>query len=248
MKIKKLIMSRGRPQNIPALIENFPFATLCIAKGESEDYREWPGEVLYHPDDVVGLSVTRQWILEYFREKNCGVFYLDDDIKGVYSVVSPSGRKIDNPNDIDQLIDNAAQCSCDAGIPLFGFSISAQPHYFKSSKPFYLSTWLAGAFGVHAFGDLNFDTNLKTREDVDIAMQCLRKYRIVWKDARFSFQFALNFNDGGAQALRTKDLDMQSVGRLKKKWGGALRLVNNKSTTLQTYTRVPRHSVHVVNK
>jgi len=238
-------MSRKRPGNIPVLKKLFPWATLCIAEDEKDEYSAWPGNFLLHPDNVVGLSVTRQWILDYFRKSNESFFVLDDDISEVVSLVGRTPRKIAGSDEIKQLIDNCAVISYDAGIPVFGFENIPSPKFFHADFPFQLKEWTGSAWGMHPpCPEINFDMRLPGREDLDFCLQCLRKYRLVYKDTRFCFVMQRNYNRGGAQDLRTSQKERNNLKLLQRKWGGAIKLRDWKGTTIVGF-RVKRQSPHV---
>jgi hypothetical protein len=85
--------------------------------------------------------------------------------------------------------------------------------------------WLcAGCFGIIG-RKIGFDTNLLIRQDVDLTLQVLNDYRIIFADMRFYFDFGgVGEGKGGLQGIRSSEIQDTTDAYLKNKWGDSVDL------------------------
>lgn len=72
------IPSKGRPFKSPSK-ELLKRAVLYVPEYEADEYRKIYSEVVAVPNDVKGITPTRNWILKNTDEKR--VVFIDDDMK-----------------------------------------------------------------------------------------------------------------------------------------------------------------------
>jgi hypothetical protein len=79
MDLKVLCPSKGRAGNVLTL-DCFPDLTFVVTAEEEGLYKEhYPdNEVLATPASIRGITATKQWIFDHFRDRN--IFMVDDDI------------------------------------------------------------------------------------------------------------------------------------------------------------------------
>lgn len=220
MKIEDIaivIPSKGRPETVEKIYALLPTARFCIAESEVGDYKI-PREkgLLVHPDSLKGIVPKRQWILDVVKEK-C-VFQCDDDIYEVIALTGYRPRKITDPNAVFRIIMNSASICESLGLGLFGFTSIPKPLYAPDNRPFAFCSVIMGAFGIIG-RDLHYDQKLVTREDADITLQGLARYRVNWIDTRFCFNGEAWDNIGGLQSIRSKEQEERDMAYMKSKWG-----------------------------
>lgn len=230
-------MSRKRPQNVAAMDRNFPEAIWCVAEEEAEEYggRLERSRVLAHPDVVVGIGRTRQWILDNVPGD---IFILDDDISHVWSNVGQTGRRIVGHENIAQVIENAAEIARVAGAPVFGFNQAWDVRKFSPFDPFSFSGWIGTAIGFIG-RDIRYDENLKTQADVDFCLRALLERRKVFIDKRFAFACQRFNNSGGSAGVRDFGTYKAQVTTVCERWRGWASLADAK-TTIRLKIDVPR--------
>ncbi len=212
-----IIPSKGRPETVPTMLGMFPTARYCISESEVDEYEiKNKNNLLIHPDDLVGLTPKRQWILDNVDARV--VFQSDDDIEKVLSLVGMRSRHISDPRAIMQIIVNTANIADGIGAKLYGYTVIANPMYSQDNKPFAFTSMIAGCFGIidHA---LSYDQKLTTRQDVDMTLQGLAKFRVNLMDTRFCFKGKDFDNRGGLQGVRTKENVERDTLYMKAKWG-----------------------------
>ncbi len=63
---------------------------ICVPEDQAELYREYNKnvEVVAHPNNIIGLTPKRQWIIEHFGD----VFQVDDDMMQMSRVYTGPGE------------------------------------------------------------------------------------------------------------------------------------------------------------
>lgn len=212
-----IIPSKGRPNTVKTVLSILPSARYCIAESEVEAYGITnKNNLLVHPDSLKGLVPKRQWILDNVTER-C-VFQCDDDIYEVVSLVGYRPRRITDPDAIFRIIHNVAYVCDELGLKLFGYTQIPKPLYAPDNRPFAFCSIVMGAFGI-IDRELSYDMNLVTREDVDLTLQALSKYRVNLIDTRFCFNGEAWDNPGGLQSLRSQEQEAKDMAYMKQKWG-----------------------------
>jgi hypothetical protein len=236
--LKVVIPSRKRVESCRVAAALVPFADVCVAEGEKEDYAEFGGRLTTHPDEVTGMAAIRTWILDNYNH-DCVVTF-DDDVFRLVCMVGHRPRNITDPAAVFRILYNSASIAKDIGAPLFGYAITANILGFFPYDPF--------AF-LKAFGPvLGFvgrriypDPQLNHSTDADMALQALLKYRIVWQDTRFCFEHKIMTNSGGNRHFITTEKWAADQKHLKRKWGPYIKEQVSGGVTRTVISDITRH-------
>jgi len=107
MKIKKIILSRGRHGSITS-DTLFPNATLVVPKSEIKEYKKTTNNEIHGiSDNIMGLGNVRNYCLYTFKE-DCLVM-IDDDIQKLWVMTRLHGYAITDPTAIEHIVDNTAE-------------------------------------------------------------------------------------------------------------------------------------------
>ncbi len=198
---------------------------ICVPEDQAELYKEYNRnvEVVAHPNNIIGLTPKRQWIIEHFGD----VFQVDDDMICMAKVYTEAGVQTKIPKRLAyDLIQQAGNIANDLGIYLFAFSKSPMPTAFNPLKPIELSgTVMGGAFGLLSGSKLNFKTDLILTEDYWISGLNAHYHRMAYIDERFTFKFSNTFaNKGGCASYRTTHKELEDTLKLKEYFGDAVHL------------------------
>lgn len=220
LDIKILIISRSRYDSILgntcALLPEF--IEVLVPVSEKEKYEAAiPNPILTVPDEVEGLGQLRNWILDNFEEET--VIMIDDDINKCYCLTGYRTRSIKDPEEVLQIIINAAVMCKDAGLHCFGFS-QTDIRKYNGTEPFKLNGWVGCVIGV--IGRRYRFRNDKFKVDFDFCLQNILVDRCVWIDGRYTFAQKRDTNLGGNAKFRTEDEYNASLESLLEKWGDAL--------------------------
>lgn len=218
-----VIISRRRPKICAeATARIMKSALVSIAEEEVDDYVSAGIErkrMLIHPNDVVGVCKKRNWVLRNVKDEVCVQF--DDDFLGLMCYVGERPRTITDEESILQVLRNTEQGAREVGTVLFGFyCIGHNLRNYVPSYPFRFVGYPAGTQGMIG-REVFYDENNMLHDDVDIALQVIKKFRVVWIDTRFGDISAAGTGQmkGGRQGIMTQKKDKEEREYLKIKWG-----------------------------
>ena len=221
----------------------FPSATLLVPESELAQYHHIPLAKQTVPDDVMGISSLRNWIIKQFKED--AIIMLDDDITACVCMVSLRCRKL-SPDETMAMLTNAAFCARGAGARLFGWHQRSDPRLLQRNDPFGVNHWVGGAVGIvrDANGEVpKWDELLKCKCDIDATLQELLDNRLVWNEARFCFVQERDKNLGGNSLFRSAERIATEKRHLKRKWKAHISFENYKSQERVSMIAPRRQSV-----
>lgn len=220
MGIRLLIISRSRSDTIADNTARLlpDWVEVLVPESEREAYSKViANPLLTVPDEVRGLGQLRNWILDNFKEET--IVMVDDDISIVYNLSGEKARRIDDPEELVQIIINDAVMAKDTGCKCFGYS-QTDIRKYKGHEPFSFSKWVGCVIGV--IGRKYRFRNDKFKVDIDFCLQNLLVDRILFVDNRYYFAQKRDTNKGGNSEFRTKEGYDESKQSLIKKWRGYL--------------------------
>ena len=224
-----VIPSRRRVESCAWTVRLFKNPIVCVAAEEADDYRDKVNaEIVFHPNDIVGLGPLRQWILDHWKQRL--IFQCNDDVRSLYCVVGFRPRKIVDPEAIERIILNSANICADLGISCFSFSpFQDDVRKFRPQKPFSL-TRLEGAMLGFIDRKLRYDPKVAQFDDVDLSLECCLKERFCWQDSRFAAEHNFITKGGGNTISRGLDNTKRELQYMKRKWGPYLGVGYSKET------------------
>lgn len=232
MDLKVLCPSKGRAGNVLTL-QAFPDLTFVVTEEEAGLYKEhYPdNEVLATPQSIKGITATKQWIFDHFRDRN--IFMVDDDIYMVRRFYSAPGDEISitDPVMVYEVVRETAYIAKAIGAKMFGFTNARHPATFKSHQLITHTGYVNSShFGVIAGHNLNYDLRISDAEDYFLSAYNIFLNRYLVLDQRFAFFTKDNFTgQGGANDYRTTQTMMADTLLLRKLFGS---VVVPKGTTL----------------
>ena len=234
--IRIIIISRGRSETITTN-KIFPdYIEVLVPDSEKELYENnIDNPILTIPDEVKGLGEVRNWCLENFNEEI--LVMVDDDISRLYCLSEPLSKEIKDPEEVVQIIINAAVMAKDMNVHCFGFS-QTDIRKYNGTEPFKLSTWVGCVIGI--VGRKYKFRKDKFKVDIDFCLQNLLVDRIIFCDNRYLFSQKRDCNVGGNSIFRTDEEYKKSVESLSNKWGKYLKIKNNYSSNIRINLNVQR--------
>jgi hypothetical protein len=235
--LQVVIPSRRRVESCRRSFQLAPFAAICVAEEEKEDYAEFGPALSTHPDQVTGVSAVRRWILERYKQR-CVVIF-DDDIHRVVCLVGRKARVIEEPAAIRRILFNSANIAAAIGATLFSYAITANILDFFPYDPFAFIKANGPCLGFVGRGILP-DPALSHNTDADLSLQALLKDRFVWQDTRFMFEHRIMTNSGGNRHVISKESWARDRKYLKRKWGEYLQEKDSGGVTRMVVSNVAR--------
>jgi hypothetical protein len=217
--------THGRAGDVKVL-EVIPDIPLCVAKSQEPLYREaHPGsELIVHPDEIVGISPKRQWLVDRFGD----VFMFDDDVTAVTDVQVGlnESAKVRDPQRIRDVVQALFDLAEGLGAHVLGLNTYADPVMYRPHRPFSLKHMVSGhCLGIRRDPRLRFPDLPDLLTD-DLYISALAAYhdRIVLTDMRYAASVAHTWRaTGGMAAHRTWQRVVDNEKFMVTAFGDAIR-------------------------
>jgi hypothetical protein len=204
----------------------FLMAKYCVPESQREEYVSVVGEdrVICLPDTEDGDIVRkRNWILRNIPRP---LIMIDDDVSEI-GYYESRGGKVDGNHKIKILDKNALigffehnfLLAEEFGVKMWGLAQNQDNRIYKEFLPFNLSNIILGPFQAHLDHDLYFDERVGTKDDYDMAIQQLNKYRKVLRLNKFHYICEHGDNKGGIVSYRTREKEIEYCKQIMLKWG-----------------------------
>ena len=206
---------------------------IYIDKSDERSYRdmnEGYGNIVVCDDGIQGnLPRVRNYILD--TEFNDGadiVVMMDDDLEyiGYFNVDEKNGygyvkHKV-RKTDIDDFVLYGSVLCQEWGFGMWGCNHAQDPMFYNHYTPFSTQSSCVGQFMVFVKNELRFDEELPLKEDYDMCVQQLNKYRGMLM-LNFCFVKA-DFGklSGGTAVRRNHNAEFEQFKLFKKKWGSGI--------------------------
>lgn len=231
-----IIVSHKRANNV-LTINAIDKCIICVPKSQESEYKEYNSnnEILVHPDEIIGLSPKRQWVLD--KVGDC--FQCDDDISGVQRIYLKDYKEknlILSKKEAFDLIQDFYEIAKEVGVYLFGFNRSTNPLIYSGNKPYIMNKYICGGGLGLIKSDKLFFPNYPHFVGEDYFINALNAYhhRFSLIDARFAFQYhKTEAGAGGCADYRTTEKRKETYFFLKQKFGDAIQ-PKNKTTIKPT--------------
>lgn len=240
--LRVVIPSRSRVQEARNALRLFPGALVVVHDHEEEMYRSGlPADVEIMAHSLEGgIAPIRQWVLNTLP--NEAVLFVDDDVRYLKVVAGfqTTSRVIKDPAAIRQVVENAAYIAREIKSPIFGFAqTSGDVRKYRPTDPISLTGWVGSVIGVVG-RDIQYDTTLRMRADIDFCLRAQLEHRIIYVDQRFSFvHHAMFAHKGGNAHMRSAERSQREMDVLRLRWGPWVSFVKGKGV-LRILVRVKR--------
>lgn len=232
MKVKFFSPSYKRGFELSSTQVLFPFVEMVVCETEGEEYRKSGNRVITCPVGVQGnLCRVRNWILDYCVKKNIDVVVImDDDFQGVFRNVDKKGRKMSG-DDLEEWAEMAGVMCEDSGVKFFGINPANDKGSYREHTPFSFLGYIGGPLQGHYLkgNDLRYDEKLPLKEDYDMTLQHLNKFRRVLRFNMIYCNVKQAENVGGCAVYRNSVFERQQFEDLIKKWGSRIVQKDEKS-------------------
>ena len=192
-----------------------PDCTYVVARSEKRAYVRAGRRVITVPNAVQGnVSRVRNWILDHFDR----VLILDDDIRRFGRWNEQENHKLDTAEAME-FIEQAFNLARELKAKMWGMNLLPDKGAYREYTPFAFRSVILGPVQGFTGLDLRYDEALPLKEDYDLSLQVLNKYR---RTLRFNFMHYVcsqHTNVGGCAAYRTMDRERKQFYELQKKWG-----------------------------
>lgn len=228
MKISICCPSYKRPK--VKTLEFIPDLKIYIDKAEEQEYRKENPEanIIICDEGIQGnVARVRNYILNReFSEGADAVCIVDDDLKGIYKFDVDQNTKfgyIRKPiEDIYEFIEKYSILCDEFGFKLWGVNVNKDAIVYSHYMPFSTTSVILGPFCVHLKNNIRYDERLPLKEDYDLAIQHLNKYRGILRLNFAHYICEQSTISGGCANIRNIKREKEQFLLLQKKWGGKI--------------------------
>ena len=224
--------------------EYFKTAKYIVPESQYVDYIKGrdKSRFIAIPDNEDGNIVKkRNWILKNIPRP---LIMIDDDVKrmtmcegGEY--FKKHGRAKQQREltleEAENVFINAANLAYEWGCPLFGFNLNTDGRNYKQYKPFSLTQPILGPCCGHLEHDLLYDEKMDLKEDYDMSIQALNKYKKILRFNKYAVDADHKNNKGGCVSYRTLEREAEACKAIEKKWGTRIIHYNIKNGKYTSY-------------
>jgi hypothetical protein len=223
MKISICIPSYKRPK--VETLDYIPWAKVFVDESEAGEYAKANkgAEIIALAKGIQGnLCRVRNHILDTELPKADCVVILDDDMRGIFYHEGGERIKIQTES-FKKWIALKTETAFEFGAKLWGVNINPDYLGYREYAPIGTTSFIGGPFGCFLSGfNCRYDEALPLKEDYDITIQCLKKYRIAVRFNKYHYDVKQSKQAGGCAAYRNAKFEMEQLVALQKKWGSKI--------------------------
>lgn len=227
------IPSKGRAGNVPSQ-KIISSAFLFVPELEVESYERLEGtNVIGVPDEVRGITKTRNWILD--NTDDSWVVFVDDDVrKAGWIKMNAHASEVRTLTE-DQFLAEWAklfELTEEMGYRIWGTDTKGEPRAVHPYKPFVFHTYVtASCMGILNDGRTRFDESFPVKEDYELGLRCIMEDGGV-VGARYLFWANSHWTDsGGCADYRTQRMEDETIARLMTMYPGYIRQVARRGSS-----------------
>lgn len=228
------IPSKGRPYKSKSMDFLGGGAIMFAPQCEVKDYEKiYPGKIIGVPDDVRGITPTRNWILKQHLGED--VVFVDDDLKvckylKYYGNCVLKHTKLTGEQ-VKAEFEKLFELTKSLGWKIWGVNTESSKISTRINKPFIFRSYItASCMGIVNDGTLFFDESYKVKEDYEIGLRHVVKYGGVLKARYFYWENEHWTTDGGCKEYRTNAVEDECIRKLIKQYPGMVRRVSRKNS------------------
>ena len=222
MKISICIPSYRRPAVMT--LKYFPACRVYVDPSEYSSYSiANPGATIVECATGIqgNIARVRNHILD--REFDAGadvVTIIDDDMTGMFYFENCKQRHLLPGNELPAFIEKYSRMAFEIGAKHWGVNVNMDPQSYRECNPFSTLSFIGAPFGCFLRGNVcRYDERLSLKEDYDMTLQQLNRYRVVLRVNKFYYIVKQSKQAGGCSAYRNLEEERRQLEILRKKWG-----------------------------
>jgi len=228
MKVKFFAPSYKRPEK-SITQTTYPFIKLVVKESEAQEYINNGNDIVIVPDEAQGnLCRIRNYILDnLFEDADC-LILLDDDCKGIYRWENQKKIKFE-PEELLEFTEQMSILCDELGFKFWGLNCVQDKGAYREHTPFGTLQYIGGPFQAHLKNEIRYDLDLPLKEDYDITLQHIKKYRGCLRVNFANYDVKQAEQAGGCATYRNVQKETEQFELLQKKWGSKIIVKDQKS-------------------
>lgn len=171
------------------------------------------------------VARVRNYILEDNKDSDV-VVIIDDDINYLGYYERQTLHKM-SEKELFGFIEKYTNLCNELGFKLWGVNLNSDPQCYREYSPFSTTSVILGPFCCFLKGnETRYDESLPLKEDYDIALQNLNKYRGILRVNKAHYVCEQSTNKGGCASYRNIEKEKEQLLLLQKKWGSKIVLID----------------------
>lgn len=213
-------------------LKYLPFCKVYVDASEYEEYVEnnVGADIVQCEKGVQGnVARVRNYILDKEFDGGADVVCLvDDDMQGIYEYRVNVGtgfgyeRKLIEAGEFPDFLEKYSIMCEEWGFKLWGVNVNMDPLSYRHTNPFSTVSVILGPFCCHLKNTIRYDEKLPLKEDYDLAIQHMNKYRGVLRVNYIHYVCKQSEQIGGCQNIRNVKKEKEQFELLQKKWGSKI--------------------------
>ncbi|MGB0934742.1 MAG: hypothetical protein ACPGXY_01600 [Alphaproteobacteria bacterium] len=200
--------------------ETFPFVKYVVAEFEAEEYAREGHDCWVVPDHAQGsVAKIRNYILDNALTEK--IVMLDDDMTGIARWENQKAIRL-TPNGVQEFCEMGFQMAEDLDIKYWGMNMLSDKGAYREYTPLAFKSCILGPFQAFNDLELRYDEKLPLKEDYDLSLQVLNKYRKTLRFNAYHYLVKQHTNTGGCADYRTVQYEKDQMQALVRKWGSKI--------------------------
>lgn len=205
-----------------------PSAVWFVPAAEHEQYVEMGYNATAVPNEIKGITKTRNWILDNVEDR--WVVMVDDDVKivGWTELMPHSGKQRQlSSEELVKCFVRAFEVLEGLGWKIWGAKTESALRSYHPCSPFVFQGYVtASCMGIINDGSYRFDEEFVVKEDYEIGLRHITEFGGVLGLRYWHWENHHWDKEGGCGAYRTHDVEEQSIRKLKDKYPGCVRRIS----------------------
>ena len=207
-------------------LDYLPFCKVWVDNKEYDDYikanQGFEKNIISCPDGIQGnISRIRNYILDKEFEKGADVVcIIDDDMRGIYHFEGEKkycyNKILVKEDEFIEFIEKYSILCEEFGFKLWGVNLNQDALSYRQYSPFSTTAVILGPFSCHLRNNIRYDEKLPLKEDYDIAIQHLNKYRGCLRINKFFYDCKQSKQAGGCATYRNYHKEIEQLNLLQK--------------------------------
>ena len=194
-----------------------PFVKYVVAEFEADEYLRNGHDCWVVPDSAQGsVARIRNYILDHAESDR--IVMLDDDMTYIGRWIQQKIVKL-SADGVAEFCEAGFMLADDLDIRYWGMNLLPDKGAYREYTPFSFKQCVLGPFQAFNRLDLRYDETLPLKEDYDLSLQVLNKYRKTLRFNSYFYSVKQHTNTGGCASYRTKQKEIDQLRLLQKKWG-----------------------------
>ena len=232
MEFKICIPSKGRA-GLMTSQKVFKSATIFVPESEVAQYKIYSNEVIGIPNEIRGITATRNWILKNTKQN---VFFIDDDFQyggyverltEIYTI-----KKIYDESVYIKEIKRLFEVSEQLDSKIIGFFTSGNNLTLYPYNPFlFIGVCLGSCMGVINDGSYYFDETYEVKEDYELSLRHILERGLIVRSNILFMQHEHTQMAGGCRDSKRIDKEKVAIKKLIKEYPNMIKEAKHRGTS-----------------